>query len=170
MEEHVPDSVKVVDTPTLIDLERESKMFGLNENLPPKWVAEHAEPFAWHYLTVAFINRAAAGKPAEPHYRCHLWLTVREHEGWAGPRDLESLLDIGIERFRSLADLTEEGARRMCRRFLGAFPRPSVLEFMRETLSLPPSLRDPTPERTSSWNRNAFGWDTSPAFFSDDVR
>ncbi|MER5971145.1 hypothetical protein ABT112_15650 [Streptomyces sp. NPDC002055] len=101
--------LKVVDTASLLALEKEAQALGLSQGLKPEWVAAHAAPAGVHYLCPA-IRHSLRHRPELPqHLRCELLIQLR-----SGERAM-SLLDVLPDTF---APLPRAGTREEAERFV----------------------------------------------------
>lgn len=91
-------TVRVVDTPGLLELERRAATWELNQRLPVDWLDQNLDPGGHHYLHPALEHRFSHRPDVPVHWRCELLLALRDGEG------VLSLLDVMPDDFVSLPE------------------------------------------------------------------
>src|SRR4051794_2584780 len=84
----LPRQVKVVDSSTLLGLERKAAVLRLSQRLLPAWLSSRLEPSGSHYLWPAIWHRLGHRPEISPHLRCELLLLLRDGEQVLGLLDV----------------------------------------------------------------------------------
>ncbi|WP_336705947.1 hypothetical protein [Oerskovia sp. USHLN155] len=112
----VPREVKVVDTPTLLELEERACGRRLNKRLDPVWVQENVAGGGAHYLRPALWHSLDHRPDIPRHLRCELLVELR-----TGDRVL-SLLDVRPAEFAPLARVISRDEGLEVARLLSSVP------------------------------------------------
>jgi len=101
----VMNTVKIVTTMKLLELETVSNQLGFNQNLPVEWLEQVIDFDSPHFIFPELIHHSAGSRQVEPHLRSVLRVKVNPYENWMNSLYLVSLIDLPIKMVESLKDV-----------------------------------------------------------------
>lgn len=112
----VPRELKVLDTASLLRLEKRACELSLNQRLDPAWVEAHAASDGTHYLWPALWNSLFHRPDVPRQLRCELLIALR-----AG-KHVMSLLDVLPDDFAPLPKVTSRDEGMQVSQLLNSSP------------------------------------------------